>query len=90
MSDCFLQIRPQGADAPIVPSFMSIDVDGRVIRVDSFSKIVAPGSRCGWITGPKEIVTRIMNRSEASTVSGLGWILVVWKALIHHSNAPLA
>lgn len=66
---CFLQIRPNGAASPVIPSFLSMDIDGRVIRVDSFSKIVAPGSRCGWLTGPKQIVTKIMNRSESSTVS---------------------
>jgi hypothetical protein len=67
--DCFLQIRPNGADSPIVPTFLSMDVDGRVIRVDSFSKIVAPGSRCGWITGPTPLVTQIMHSREGSTVS---------------------
>lgn len=67
--DCFLQIRPRGADSPIVPSFLSLDTDGRVLRLDSFSKVVAPGSRCGWLTGPIELITRVMNRSEASTVS---------------------
>ena len=27
----------------LIPSFLSIDVDGRVLRLDSFSKVVAPG-----------------------------------------------
>ncbi|KAL7424065.1 hypothetical protein Q5752_001650 [Cryptotrichosporon argae] len=79
---CFLQIRPNGADSPIVPSFLSLDVDGRVIRVDSFSKIVAPGSRCGWITGPDEIVTRIMNRSEASTQCPSGFSIAAISSVL--------
>jgi aromatic amino acid aminotransferase I / 2-aminoadipate transaminase len=33
-----------------IPSFLSMDVDGRVLRVDSFSKILAPGMRLGAIT----------------------------------------
>jgi len=65
-----LQIRPNGADSPIVPTFLSLDIDGRVIRVDSFSKIVAPGARLGWITGPAPIVEKIMNTRESATVSG--------------------
>lgn len=67
--DCYLQVRPNGADTPLMPSFLSLDLDGRVVRLDSFSKFIAPGSRCGWITGPKELVTTIMVKAEASSVS---------------------
>uniref|UniRef100_A0A8C4PUH0 Aminoadipate aminotransferase n=1 Tax=Equus asinus asinus TaxID=83772 RepID=A0A8C4PUH0_EQUAS len=40
---------------PWVPSFLSMDVDGRVIRADSFSKVLSSGLRIGFITGPKLI-----------------------------------
>lgn len=43
-------------------------IDGRVIRVDSVSKIVAPGSCCVWITGYKDIVLLVLRRNEATTV----------------------
>lgn len=68
-SDCYLQIRAKGAATPIVPTFLSMDEDGRVIRVDSFSKIVAPGARLGYITGPTPLVEKIMNTRESATVS---------------------
>ncbi|WVR07874.1 hypothetical protein IAU60_004917 [Kwoniella sp. DSM 27419] len=58
---------PNGAASPIVPTFLSIDTDGRVIRIDSFSKIVAPGSRLGYITGHKVLVEKIMNTRESAT-----------------------
>lgn len=67
--DCFLQMREKGADSPIVPSFLSLDPDGRVIRVDSFSKIIAPGSRLGFITAHETILEKIMNTRESATVS---------------------
>ena len=54
---------------------MSMDVDGRVIRVDSFSKIVAPGARLGFVTGPTPLVEKIMNTRESATVSN--WPLVI-------------
>ena len=41
------------------PSFLSIDTDGRVIRLDSFSKIIAPGLRVGWMTGHPEIMAKV-------------------------------
>ena len=34
----------------LVPSYLNIDVEGRVIRLDTFSKTIAPGCRMGWIT----------------------------------------
>jgi aromatic amino acid aminotransferase I / 2-aminoadipate transaminase len=33
-----------------LPSILSMDVDGRVIRLDTFSKTLAPGFRLGWYT----------------------------------------
>lgn len=33
----------------LVPSYLSVDVDGRVIRLDTFSKTIAPGCRLGWV-----------------------------------------
>jgi kynurenine/2-aminoadipate aminotransferase len=42
-----------------VPSYLSLDVDGRVMRCDSMSKILSAGLRIGWITGPKPLLERI-------------------------------
>lgn len=41
------------------PSYLSMDVDGRVLRLDSMSKILSSGMRIGWVTGPPELVNRI-------------------------------
>lgn len=43
----------------LVPSYLSIDVDGRVIRLDTFSKTVAPGCRLGWITAQPAFIERL-------------------------------
>lgn len=43
----------------LVPSYLSIDVDGRVIRLDTFSKTVAPGCRLGYVTAQPAIIERI-------------------------------
>lgn len=42
----------------LVPSFLSLDISGRVLRIDTFSKIIAPGARVGWVTGPAQIIER--------------------------------
>lgn len=36
-----------------------MDVDGRVLRLDSMSKILSSGMRIGWVTGPPALVNRI-------------------------------
>lgn len=43
-----------------IPSYLSMDVDGRVLRFDSFSKILSSGLRVGWATGPPELIN-VMN-----------------------------
>ena len=42
------------------PSFFSLDKEGRVIRFDSFSKILSSGIRLGFVTGPKPLIERIV------------------------------
>ncbi|MEA2063588.1 MAG: PLP-dependent aminotransferase family protein [Gemmatimonadota bacterium] len=39
-------------------SLKSRDKDGRVILVNTFSKILSPGIRLGWMVGPAEVVAR--------------------------------
>lgn len=41
---------------PAAASLQSLDKEGRVLRLDSFSKIFAPGLRIGYATGPAELI----------------------------------
>lgn len=43
-------------DRPAAPTLQSLDREGRVLRLDSFSKIFAPGLRIGYASGPEEII----------------------------------
>lgn len=58
----------------LVPSYVSIDTDGRVLRLDTFSKTVAPGCRLGWITGQPELIERILRITETSTQQPSGFV----------------
>ncbi|XP_065345612.1 kynurenine/alpha-aminoadipate aminotransferase, mitochondrial-like [Cloeon dipterum] len=49
-------------------SFLSMDRESRVLRFDSFSKILSSGLRVGFVTGPKELVSRIELHTQASTM----------------------
>ncbi|XP_020661172.2 kynurenine/alpha-aminoadipate aminotransferase, mitochondrial [Pogona vitticeps] len=55
-------------EKPKPPSFLSMDVDGRVIRGDTFSKIISSGLRVGFLTGPAPLIDRIILHIEVSTM----------------------
>ncbi|WP_236795426.1 PLP-dependent aminotransferase family protein [Amycolatopsis sp. GM8] len=46
--NCYYSLRYSGEP---VPSLLSLDTHGIVLQSDSFSKVIAPGLRMGWITG---------------------------------------
>lgn len=53
-------------------TMLSIDTEGRVVRFDSFSKIVFPGSRMGWVTANPLFLERMERLSEVTTSNGNG------------------
>lgn len=57
----------------LVKSFLSLDTDGRVLRLDSSSKTLAPGSRIGWITGRASFIERFSRLQEVSAQSASGF-----------------
>jgi DNA-binding transcriptional MocR family regulator len=58
----------------LIPSYLSLDYQGRVVRLDTFSKTVAPGCRLGWITAQPALVERIMRITETSTQQPSGFV----------------
>jgi 2-aminoadipate transaminase len=66
-------------DSPVPPTLQSLDEDGRVIRLDSFSKIFAPGLRIGYATGPAEVVRQFVLFKQSSNLHTSTFI----QALLH-------
>lgn len=66
----------------LVPSFLQIDTDGRVIRLDTFSKTVAPGCRLGWITAQPDIIERYLRTTESSTQQPSGFVQSIISELV--------
>ncbi|XP_059045971.1 kynurenine/alpha-aminoadipate aminotransferase, mitochondrial [Achroia grisella] len=48
-----------------VPSFLSLDSCGRVIRLDSFSKVISAGLRAAWVTAPTALLQRLEFHMQA-------------------------
>lgn len=74
----------------LVPSYLNFDYDGRVIRLDTFSKTVAPGCRLGWITTQPAIVERILRITETSTQQPSGFVQSMIAELIMGPQATAA
>lgn len=51
-----------------IPSIKTLDRDGRVIYAGSFSKVIAPGMRVGFVSAPKEIIQKIVVCKQVSDV----------------------
>ncbi|CAG8409110.1 unnamed protein product [Penicillium salamii] len=65
-----------------IPSYLAIDKTGRVIRLDSTSKILAPGLRAGWVTASAQIIAKLLAYQEVSTIAVNGPSqLMLWKLL---------
>lgn len=58
-----------GADTT---AMKSRDTSGRVLYLGSFSKVLAPGLRCGWIVAPKPLLDRLeIAKQAADLCSGM-------------------
>lgn len=56
----------------LVPSYLTLDKSGRVIRLDSTAKILAPGLRAGWVTANERVISKLMSYHEVTTVAVSG------------------
>lgn len=54
--DPYRRIRFEGEP---VPPIAALDTRGRVLGLGTFAKLVAPGLRIGWVTGPPDVVGRM-------------------------------
>lgn len=69
----------------LIPTYLSMDTDGRVMRLDSFSKVIAPGTRVGWITASEQIVERFVRHNECSNQNPSGISQMVLFKLLDES-----
>jgi len=48
------------------PLMSSLDTRGRVMTLNTFSKILAPGFRLAWVTGHREIIDKLVTSKQAA------------------------
>ncbi|KAI1811857.1 PLP-dependent transferase [Poronia punctata] len=61
----------------LLPTLLSLDVDGRVLRMDSFSKVMVPGARMGWVTGCDQLIERFIRQQESGSQGPSGFSQVI-------------
>lgn len=72
----------------LVPSFLSIDRDGRVIRLDSFSKTIAPGCRLGWVTAQPSVCEQLFRITDSTTQQPSGFVQAIVMQLLGNFETP--
>jgi len=68
-------------------SLLKLDVDGRVIRFDSFSKILSSGMRTGLVSGPAALVEQLNLHTQAVNLHPSGISQAVLLKLMQHWGA---
>ncbi|MEE9219042.1 MAG: PLP-dependent aminotransferase family protein [Acidobacteriota bacterium] len=65
--DSLWELRYEGEP---VPPLGALDASGSVLTLGSFSKILAPGLRLGWVVGPPEALRALARVKEISDLRG--------------------
>lgn len=60
-----------------IPSIKSLDTEGRVIYSGTFSKILSPGFRTGYVSAPAEVIQKIIVCKQVSDVHSNIWAQVI-------------
>ena len=60
-----------------IPSIKSMDTEGRVVYSGTFSKILSPGFRIGYVSAPAEIIQKIIVCKQVSDVHSNIWAQVI-------------
>ena len=71
-------------DGVPIPTMFSLDDTGLVVKLDSFSKVVAPGLRLGWVTADTDVI-----RALSSVRGDLGVGQWVARTMTHYLEEGL-
>ena len=80
-NDLYYFLQLEGSEAPLAPmmqntywkilspSYLSLNVSDRMLRLNSISKILAPELQCEWLTGCFQLIAKFLNHTEFSIMS---------------------
>lgn len=68
------ELRIAGGD---IPTIKSMDTDGLVVYVGSFSKVLSPGIRVGWVVAPSQLIPKMVVCKQTADVHTNIWSQMV-------------
>lgn len=78
--DPYRKLRFEGES---VQPLKSLDDSGQVVYLGTYSKLIAPGLRVGWMVGDEEIIERTLPMKEDGGTSALAQMLI---RSLHHTG----
>jgi 2-aminoadipate transaminase len=64
-------------EGKLLPSLFSLDNKGLVLRLGSFSKLMAPGLRLGWMTASRELIEVFVNNGLRNMGGGANPLVAI-------------
>ena len=64
--DPYGELRFMGEELPLIHKYLDVENRNKSVLLGSFSKIVAPGLRMGWIAAGAEIMEKLITAKQAS------------------------
>ena len=75
-------------NGPPIPSYLSMDTAGLVLRFDSLSKVLSSGIRIGWVTGPEALINALELSQQATALHTCGIAQVMCSTLLQQWKIP--
>lgn len=69
-------------EGDLLPSLYSLDREGRVIQMKTFSKIFCPGFRLGWINAPAEVIDKLVMAKQGTDLCTASYVSIIAGYLI--------
>ncbi|KRL01752.1 PLP-dependent aminotransferase family protein [Liquorilactobacillus capillatus] len=79
----YRDLRYKGKQLPAIKSF---DRQGHVLFVSSFSKILMPGLRVGWVVADQAIIQRLRKLKTSSDLETPGLVLAALEQYMEHND----
>lgn len=61
----------------LIPSIRSLDTEGRVIQLKTFSKIFSPGFRLGWIVAPPAALDKLVMAKQGTDLCTSAYVSIM-------------
>ncbi|KAF8524564.1 PLP-dependent transferase [Hysterangium stoloniferum] len=69
----------------LIPTYLKLDYQGRVIRLETFSKVIAPGSRMGWFVCNPLFAERLERQGETTVSASSGFSQsIIMQLIVNH------